>query len=118
MRRPPAPRRGQIGNYWLSKKTRKDRSDPMWYRTWYDAAARQTCRVGLGTTDFQEATVRLAAWIVENERTHLATPDEVLIESILLNYWNDYAKDLPSAETQRLGLLTGRSSGRSGRSQR
>ena len=80
MRRPPKPRAGQVGDYWLSKKTRKGR----WYRSWYDAASRQTCRVGLGTTSFQEASLRLAAWVVENTRTHLAAPDEVLIESTLL----------------------------------
>jgi len=29
------------------------------YRTWYDKASRQTCRVSLGTADFQEASLAL-----------------------------------------------------------
>jgi len=97
-------RPGQVGSYWLSKKPRRDRIDDMWCRTWYDTRKRQTCRVSLGTTDFQEATLRLASWVVTNARSRKATPDQVLIESVLLNYWNDHAQHLPSSKTQRLGL--------------
>lgn len=102
--RKAAPRLGQIGDYWLSKKPRKGREDGQWCRTWYDPAKRQTCRVGLGTEDFRAAGQRLAAWVVEHERSHLAAPEEVLIEIVLLNYWNDHAQHLPSAKTQKLCL--------------
>jgi len=34
----------------------------------------------------------------------MAEPDHVLLETILLNYWNDHAQHLPSAKTQWLGL--------------
>jgi hypothetical protein len=104
MRKQTIHRPGQIGDYWLSKKPRRDRPDETWYRTWYDDRTRQTCRVGLGTTDFQEASLRLAAWVVTNERSRKAAPDQVLIETVLLNYWNDHAQHLPSAKTQWLGL--------------
>src|SRR6266404_5130061 len=100
MRKPPPPHLSQIGSFWLSKKPGRTGADDVWCRTWYDADARQTRRVGLGTTDFQEATLRLAAWVIANERTHNAAPERVLIESVLLNYWNDHAKHLPSAKTQ------------------
>ena len=95
-----ARRPGQIGAYWLSQKSRDDRDDQTWHRTWYDASARQTRRVSLGTEDFQEAGERLAGWVVANERSEKAARDEVLIDAVLINYWNDHAKHLPSATTQ------------------
>src|SRR5258708_3281688 len=104
MRKQTTQRLGQIGDYWLSKKPRSDREDETWYRTWYDDRTRQTRRVGLGTTDFQQASLQLAAWVVGNERSRKAAPDQILIETILLNYWNDHAQHLPSARTQWLGL--------------
>jgi hypothetical protein len=104
MRNPSNQRLGQIGGYWLSRKQRRERADQTWCRTWYDNRTRQTRRVGLGTADFQEASLRLAAWVVTNERSRKAAPDQVLIETVLLNYWNDHAQHLPSAKTQRLGL--------------
>src|SRR5665213_877805 len=104
MRKQPEERLGQIGDYWLSKKPRRDRDDATWYRTWYDKRTRQTRRVSLGATDFTQASLRLAQWVVASQRSHKATPDEVLIETVLLTYWNDHARQLPSAKTQWLGL--------------
>ena len=104
MRKQSRQRLGQIGSYWLSRKPGRDGADDAWCRTWYDARTRQTCRVSLGTTDFQEASLRLAAWVVANARFQKAAPDQVLIETLLLNYWNDHAQHLPSAKTQWLGL--------------
>jgi len=104
MQKASAPRLGQIGDYWLSKKPRKDREDDQWCRTWYNQAKRQTCRISLGTADFREASRILAAWVLTHERSHLATPEEVSIDGVLLNYWNDHAQHLPSAKTQKLGL--------------
>lgn len=97
-------RPGQVGSYWLSKKPRQGRADGTWCRTWYDERARQTRRVSLGTSDFQAAADALATWVVTNERQYGQAPDEVLIDSILLNYWNDPARHLASAKTARLNL--------------
>lgn len=105
MRKQPTFRPGQIGGYWLSQKPRGDRSDETWYRTWYDAGTRQTRRFSLGTEDFQEAGERLVEWVVANERTQKATRDQVLIDVLLINYWNDHAQHLPSAKTQWQGIL-------------
>ena len=104
MRKRREQRPGQIGQYWLSKKPGRDGADDAWCRTWYESGTRQTCRVSLGTSDFQEAGLLLAAWVVENERPRNAVPNRVLIETILLNYWNDYAQHLPCAPTQWHGL--------------
>jgi hypothetical protein len=100
MRKQHDQRLGQIGDYWFSKKPRRDREDETWCRTWYDKRARQTRRVSLGTTDLSQASLRLAEWVVANQRRHKATPDEVLIETVLITYWNDHAQHLPSARTQ------------------
>jgi hypothetical protein len=88
-------RPGQIGEYWLSKKPGREGHNDTWCRTWFDERARQTRRLSLGTTDFQEASLLLANWVVANARPQKAAANEVLIDTILLNYWNDYAKDLP-----------------------
>jgi hypothetical protein len=97
-------RPGQIGSYWLSKKPRRDRVDENFHRTWYDERTRQTRRVSLGTPDFQAAAVKLAEWVVAHERQYGQAPDEVLIDTVLLNYWNDHAQHLASAKTARLNL--------------
>jgi hypothetical protein len=97
-------RPGQIGSYWLSKKPRRDRTDETWCRTWYDERTRQTRRVSLGTPDFQAAALKLAEWVVAHERQYGQAPDEVLIDTVLLNYWNDHAQHLASARTARLNL--------------
>lgn len=86
MRKQPEHRSGQIGQYWPSKKPGRDGADDAWCRTWYEPRTRQTRRVSLGTTDFQEASLQLAARVVENERPRHAAPDRVLIETVLLNY--------------------------------
>ena len=101
---PKQDRPGQIGSYWLSKKPRRDRADEPWCRTWYDERARQTRRVSLGTSDFQTAAVKLAQWVAANERQYGQAPDEVLIDTVLLNYWNDHAQHIASARTARLNL--------------
>jgi integrase len=99
------PKPGQIGRYWLSKKPGRDGAADAWCRTWYDERARQTCRVSLGTADFQEASLELANWAVENGKGDAETrPDEVLVETVLLTYWFEHAQKLPSASTSWNGL--------------
>jgi len=98
------PKPGQIGNYWLSKKPGREHADGAWCRTWYDRRSRQTCRVSLGTTDFQEASLVLATWVVENDRAAKGRPDQVTIDNVLMTYWGDHAQHLPSSRTQWNGL--------------
>jgi integrase len=104
MRKASAPRTGHIGNYWLRKKPGRDGHDGAWCRTWYDARARQTRRVSLGTSDFSEASTQLAEWVVLNGERINADPRDVLIDEILIRYWESHAKRLPSARTEELNL--------------
>jgi integrase len=99
------PKPGQIGQYWLSRKPGREGTDDAWCRTWYDKRARQTCRISLGTADFQAASLSLANWVVENGKDGGdIRPDKVLIETVLLRYWFDHAQKLPSAATAWNGL--------------
>jgi integrase len=91
------PRPGQIGDQWLSKKPGRSRPNDPWCRTWYDKEKRQTCRESLGTADNVEASRRLAAWISLNERPKNAQQENILIEQLILFYWNDWGKNCPSA---------------------
>ncbi len=99
------PKPGQVGNYWLSKRPGRKGPDDAWYRTWYDQRSRQTCRVSIGTADFQEASRTLATWVIENDKNSGdASRDKVRIQTVLLNYWFEHAKKLPSASTAWNGL--------------
>jgi len=93
------PKPGQVGNHWLTKKPGRDGIDDAWCNTWYDGRTRQTRRVSLGTADFQEASLKLANWTILNERPNNADPRDVLIEQLLLTYWEGHGKNVPSAST-------------------
>ena len=99
------PKPGQIGHYWVSKKPGRESATGAWCRTWYDKRRRQTCRISLGTADFQEASLALANWVVLNDKDDNNTrPDQVLIEDVLVTYWFEHAQTLPSASTAWNGL--------------
>src|SRR3982751_205246 len=108
MRKPrtdSAPKLGQIGQYWISKKSGRESRSDAWCRTWYNAGKRQTCRVSLGTADFHEASLALANWVITNGQGKAETaPESVLIEQVLLTYWHQHAQKLPSAKTVWNGL--------------
>ena len=100
-----SPKPGQVSHFWLSKKPGRQGAVDAWCRTWYDKRNRQTRRVSLGTADFQEASLTLANWVVENDKEGAETrPDKVLIETVLLTYWLEHAQKLPSASTAWNGL--------------
>ena len=86
-------RPGRHGDYWLSKRPGSDN----WHRTWFDARARQTRRVTLGTADFQDASDRLAAWFVENRTARNEKPSDVLIETLMTRDYALRGKRLKSA---------------------
>jgi integrase len=97
-------RPGQVGNYWLSKRSSRTGIEDAWYRTWYDADNRQTRRVSLTTSDFQEASLALANWVVANANSKSTDPDQVPVSQVLLSYWEEHARKLPSAATAWNGL--------------
>jgi hypothetical protein len=106
MRKPSGkPKLGQVGDYWLTKNPDRSGPNDAWCRTWYDRSSQQTRRASLGTADFHEASVLLANWVVENGKSNAdIRQDKVLIEAVLINYWNEHAKNLPSASAAWNGL--------------
>jgi hypothetical protein len=58
----------------------------------------------LGTGDVQEAQIRLAEFVIKNETLTDAKPDEVLLETILIRYYDKHANMLSSAEQARYAL--------------
>lgn len=87
-------RDGQIGTYWVS--TRPNR--PGFFRTWFDPATRQTRRASLDAADADEAQLRLAEWVLANQRLKSEPPQEVFFEVLLARY-------LKRAENERMPSL-------------
>ena len=90
----------RLGDYWLSPRPNSEQ----WCRTWFDRKARQTRRTSIGTADFQEAQLRLAKWIVENQELRRERRDRVPLETILVRYYHEHASKIPSAEQARIAL--------------
>jgi integrase len=93
-------RLGEIGGFWLSKR----RNSPIWCRTWFDPATRQTCRASLGTENLDEAKLALAGWIAANGRMAGQRAEAVALETVLVRYFQQHAIHLASAEPTRHGL--------------
>jgi integrase len=93
-------RRIQIGDHWLSRR----RNSRHWCRTWFDAATRQTRRASLGTEDFREAQLRLAAWVTRDGQIRDQHPAKLPLATLFTRYWHNHAEKLPSADQARIAL--------------
>jgi integrase len=98
----PDTARFKIGDYWLSK--RPDARGDLWYRTWYDSAAKQTRRISLCTRDFEEAKVKLAEWILGGQNLTDEDPSTVPLATAFLRYWNEHGSKVRSHETIKMDL--------------
>ena len=95
-------RPGQTKDFWLSK--RPDGKSASWCRTWFDNATRQTRRASLGTDDFQEAETRLIQWVAANAEKRKESAGDVLLEELLIRYYQNHASKIASAEQARYAL--------------
>lgn len=77
----------RVGDYYLSQRGRKG----AWFRTFYDAAAKQTRRVSLGTEDFSEAKERLTEWFIVNVHKQGQQTSKVLLDEVILAYYHQHA---------------------------
>jgi hypothetical protein len=101
MRRKQQPDRpGQIGEYWLSRRS----NSSMWCRTWFDPRTRQTCRASLGTSDLAAAGIALAQWITNNVATNHAAPADISIGRVFARYHERHAQHRIGADAQRVSL--------------
>jgi len=90
----------RIGKWFLDKRP----NSPNWCLCWFDAATRQTRRTSLGTADFQVAKVRLAEHVTKHETLNHVDPADVPLETILIRYWEEHGKLIPTAEQARFAL--------------
>lgn len=90
----------QVGDYWLSQIPRS----PAWYRTWYDATARQTRRTSLGTANFDEAKDRLTDWVLVNHKRTKEAPERVTLAELFAPFYEKHASKLASAYQAQLSL--------------
>jgi integrase len=94
------PEQFRIGNWFLDKRP----NSPNWCVCWFDPATRQTRRASLRTENFQVAKVRLAEHVTKHETLRNVELEAVLLEAILIRYWEEHAKNIPSAEQARFAL--------------
>lgn len=92
--------RYQVGEHWLSKQSRS----PAWCRTWFDIETRQTRRVSLGTTDFDEAKSRLNEWFIVNQTRKKGTADQVTLAELFAPFYEKHASKTVSAYQARLAM--------------
>lgn len=87
--------RFQLGEFWLAK--RPDAASEHWQITWYDKRSRQTRQRTTGTADFEQAKTKLAEHYVARGERKNEPAAAVLVESVLMRYYEAHAKNLPSA---------------------
>ncbi|MEM9374640.1 MAG: tyrosine-type recombinase/integrase [Pseudomonadota bacterium] len=90
----------KIGEYWLAQR----KGSPVWYRFWYDTGSKSTRRASLGTSDFEEAKVRLSEWIVLNKTPEEGAPGSVLLSDVIRIYYEEHGQHIASHESARLNL--------------
>lgn len=94
-------KRFRLGRYFLGKQSRS----PAWCRCYYDPVTRQTKRHSLGTTDFEEAKLRLHDWYLLNHRpgeNPHAPP--ITVAACLARYWEHHAKKQTSAARTKINI--------------
>ncbi len=91
----------RIGKWFLDKRP----NSPNWCACWFDPKTRQTRRASLRTGDFENAKIKLAGYVAKHETLAGAQADAVLLDAILIRYWENHAKTIPSAEQARFALL-------------
>ena len=82
----------QIGEFWLSQRSKSD----AWYRTWFDGKARQTRRISLGTSDFDEAKQTLTDWFVLHHTKQEEPPEIATLAELFARYFEQYGSKLRS----------------------
>ncbi|ANL71951.1 integrase family protein [Rhizobium phaseoli] len=90
----------QLGEWYLAQRE----NSPAWYRTRYNTKTKRTERVSLGTDDFDAAKKALTTWYYDNLRLQADSlaPEKVALSVILLDYWNNHARNIASAKSREI----------------
>jgi len=92
--------RFQLGDYWLSQRP----GSANWYATYFDKRSRQTKRTSLGTSDFQQAQLKLAELVTKKAELKNVSPLEMPLATVLIRYWDRHGSTVASHDTQRFAL--------------
>lgn len=90
----------RVGDWYLTQRG----NSPAWYRTRYDPETKRTERVSLSCVDFDQAKEVLTAWFYEHLKlaSDNLAPEKVSLASVLLDYWNNHARQLASAKSRKI----------------
>ena len=88
----------QVGEWWLSQRD----GSPAWYATFYDAAAKRSRRISLGTDDFEQARQRLLERYLDEHRPQQAQAETVALADIVLDYYRKHGSEARSAVSVRI----------------
>jgi integrase len=93
----------RLGKYWIDSVT----GSSQLYRFWYDPRAGESRRRSLKTTDFEEAKIRLAAFVIAEGEAQARDPRDVTLIAVLNRYWTEHSdrKPNPSAARRAGSLL-------------
>ena len=80
----------RIGDYFLGKR----RNSPKWCACWYDPASRSRNirRSSLGTEDFREAQLKLAAYVTRHGEMRDLQPATLTVDQLLERYYVRYVE--------------------------
>lgn len=87
----------RVGDFWLSQRS----GSAAWYRTFYDADAKQTRRVSLGTDDYEAAKAKLDEWYL-GERMRKGqdlSASDVSLKEVFKEYLESHAVTLRSYDS-------------------
>lgn len=86
---------GEVG-LWQHPVTKR------WYITWTERG--RSYRNSTGETDRRKAERARAAFVLTRDQKSAAKPDEVMVATLLDDYWEQHASKLPSAERARVAI--------------
>lgn len=90
----------RIGKHFLGKRPNSD----AWCACWYDPYTKQTKRASLGTAVFQEAQIRLAAFVTQNAHRRNEPARDTTIASVFMRYYSQHSQSTRSSGPNRRAL--------------
>jgi len=86
-------KRYQVGDYWLAQRNGSE----AWYRMWFDKSTRQTRRISLGTTNFEDAKTKLTEWFILNQTKPISSFEDVTLAEVFSRFYEQHGKTLVSS---------------------
>lgn len=88
----------RLGRYWIDRVA----GTANWYRFWYDAGVGEIRRRSLGTADFEQAKIGLAAVVIRQGSGRPAEPKDAPLIAVLSRYWEEHSDRLRNRDQPRL----------------